>query len=208
MYTISNLNLMKEVEMILKLQKTADIKYDGMELRYKKESEGIKTILMGIDNWGKYLEIEEGNHYHRTIITLVIPEGIDIIGPLFCKDGFHVDLCGRFVDRVKLPKSCIEIYDSAFYGCYNLEDIEWGSVTKVGYRALLHTLIIQKDIPLNISTDSQVCSNDDFARRQGRTGYLEYFIYGEWREQSIEGLKDVMNERRKEKFLRINRIGY
>ena len=208
MYIISDLKLKQDIEMIMSKQKEVDINCDGMKLRYVREEDDIKTILMGIDNWGKFLKIKEGDHYHRTIVTLIIPEGIDIIGPLFCKDGFHVDLCGRFVDRVKLPNSCIEIYDNAFYGCYNLEDIEWGSVAKVGYRALLHTLIVQRDIPLNISTDSQVCSNDDFARRPGRTGYIEYCIYGKWTEQSIDGLKDMMDKRRKEKFLRINRLAY
>lgn len=207
MYAINDLNLMKDVETILKLQKEVKINYDGMELRYEREGDNIRTILMGINELNKFLEIEKGDHYHRTIVTLVIPEGIDIIGPVFCQDGFNVDLLGRLIDQVKLPNSCTEIWDTAFYGCYNLEEIEWGGVRKVGYRALLHTLISQIDIPFNISTDSQVCSNDDYARRPGRTGYLEYFYGGEWEERGIDDMKAEIELRTKEVFLRKNRIG-
>ena len=209
MYTIKDLKLKQEVEIIISIQGEAEIKYDGMKLRYIREGEGIKTILMGIVELERYLGIEKGDHYHRDIITLEIPEGIDAIGSIFTNNGgFTINIYGRLIDRVKLPKSCEKIYDYGFYGWYNLVEIKWGGIKKVGYRALLHSHISQLDIPFNISTDSQVCSNDDMARRPGRKGYLEYCIYGKWEEQSIEGLKDLIDKRRKDNFLRINRIAY
>jgi len=193
MYVIRDNNLRVEMESVLKRHRTVELEYDDMKLRYMSDGGKIKTILMGFVNLANFISYDAGDHYRRSIITFAIPEGIDIIGPLFyeCFGGIK-KIEGKFIDRVELPDSCEEIWDYAFYGCDNLERITWKNVKKIGYRALLHTLISQNDIPFHIQTESQVCRNNDNGRRPtDDKEYVEYKISGQWVRYSV---KDIISK--------------
>lgn len=205
MYEIKDKKLREEMETVLEVQGIADVEYDDMQLRYVKEEESIKTILRGFVNYASFISYYKGNHYNRSIITLVIPEGIDVIGSLFWgkkrNDLYMTNIEGRLIDRVVLPDSCKEIWDYAFYGCYNLESVEWKNVNRIGYRALLHTLISQNDIPFHIQTESQVCCNNDEARKPtDDKDYVEYRINGKWIRKSV---KEVLMKDESDKTMRI-----
>lgn len=204
MYVIKDKKLREEMEIVLEVQGIADVECDDMMLCYVKEGGSIKIILRGFVNYASFISYRSGDHYHRSIITLVIPEGIDVIGSLFwgkkLNDLYMTNFEGRLIDRVMLPDSCKEIWDYAFYGCYNLERIEWKNVNRIGYRALLHSLISQNDIPFHIQTESQVCCNNDEERRPtDDKDYVEYKISGEWVRQSI---KDILEADEKEGEIR------
>uniref|UniRef100_UPI004056F541 leucine-rich repeat protein n=1 Tax=Acetatifactor sp. TaxID=1872090 RepID=UPI004056F541 len=168
MYVINDKELIENVEDLLEEQGCVDVEVDDMRLRYVKRENKVVTILMRINKLSRFIHSEETRDYHKPCITLVIPEGIDVVDALFYNwVGGAVDVNGRLIDRVSLPSTCEELSDRAFYGCYNLERIQWNNLKKIGYRALLHTRIRSCEIPENIEIDSQVCSNFDNARKAG-----------------------------------------
>lgn len=168
MYKIADSKLMHEVELVIEIQGYATIEYDGMELSYRKEQGELITLLMRITDLKRYIKVRLGDDYNKERMILVIPEGIDYVCSLFYNwVGGEIDICGRLIDEVELPYSCKTLGDRAFYGCYNLEKVDWKNVQKINYRALLHTRIRQCQIPAHIETESQVCSNYDEAKKAG-----------------------------------------
>ena len=168
MYIIKNEKLMQKVLAIVKKQGHVEVEADDMVLKYKKQDDKIITTLLKINKLSRFIKSSIRDDYHKPVIELVIPEGIDVVGALFYNwVGGAIDANGRIIDRVLLSSTCVELSDRAFYGCYNLEKIEWKNLEKIGYRALLHTRIRSCEIPGNIETDSQVCSNFDKARKIG-----------------------------------------
>lgn len=162
MYVIKDEDLMEDVAYYMEEQGAVDVAVDDMHLRYVKREGKVITILLRIEKLSRFIKSGKGDDYNKPDITLVIPEGIDIVGSLFYDNvGGTVDINGRLIDAVSLPSTCDVLSDRAFYGCYNLEHIEWNNLKKIGYRALLHTRIRFCEIPAHIETDSQVCSNHD-----------------------------------------------
>lgn len=162
MYVINDKELMENVEDLLKEQGCVDVEVDDMYLRYVKRENKVVTILLRIEKLSRFIKSGKGDDYHKPDITLVIPEGVDVVDSLFYNNvGGEVDINGRLIDSVSLPSTCKELSDRAFYGCYNLERIYWNNLKRIGYRALLHTRIRFCEIPVRIETDAQVCSNYD-----------------------------------------------
>lgn len=168
MYVVKDEELMENVVCFIETQGSVEVEIDDMLLQYKKKDNKIITTLLRITKLSRFINSTKRDDYHKPEITLVIPEGIDVVASLFFNwNGGEIYINGRLIDSVSLPSTCEELSDKAFYGCYNLERIEWNNLKKIGYRALLHTRIRMCEIPENIETDSQVCSNFDNARKAG-----------------------------------------
>lgn len=83
--------------------------------------------IEGIErNWGWCYNLK---NYYKTISTLIIPEGVKVI-------GYHAFDCYRDLRKVVIPGSVEVISPSAFYNCKELEEaIIPESVDWIGYEA-------------------------------------------------------------------------